>query len=46
MIKDVIANFAHDRNLPNFSRHNRLQNIRYLGRSARMSRVNTEFGPS
>jgi len=46
MIKDAIANFARDRNLPNFSSHNRLQNIPNLGSSARMSRVSTEFDPS
>jgi hypothetical protein len=40
---DAIANFARDGNLPNFSSHNRLQNIRNLGNSARMSRVRTEF---
>src|SRR5208283_4746335 len=34
-----------DRNLPNFSSRNRLQNIRNLGSSARMSRVGTEFDP-
>jgi len=30
MIKDAIANFARDRNLPSFSSPNRLQNIRNL----------------
>jgi hypothetical protein len=45
MIKDAIANFTRDRDLPNFSSHNRLQNIRNLGSSARMSRVGTEFDP-
>ena len=45
MIKDAIANFAGDRNLPNFSSHNRLQNIRNLGSFAGMSRVGTEFDP-
>jgi|HubBroStandDraft_3_1064219.scaffolds.fasta_scaffold745907_1 hypothetical protein len=42
---DAIANFARDRNLPNFSSRNRLQNIRNLGSSARMSRVGTKFDP-
>jgi hypothetical protein len=45
MIKDAIANITRDANLLGFSSHNRLQNIRDLGRSARMSRVGTEFEP-
>jgi len=45
MIKDASANFARDRNLPSFSAHNRLQNIRNLRSSARMSRFGTEFDP-
>ena len=34
MIKDAIANFARDGNLPNFSSHNSFQNVRNLGNSA------------
>ena len=45
MIKDAIANFARDRNLPNFSSLNRLQDIRNLGSSARVIRVGAEFDP-
>jgi len=43
MIKDAIANFARDGNLPNISRQNGLQDIRNLGSFARMSRVGAEF---
>jgi hypothetical protein len=43
MIKDANADITHDRDLPNFSRHNRHQNIRNLANYARMSRVYTEL---
>jgi hypothetical protein len=45
MIKDAIANFARDRNVPNFSSHNRRQNICNLGSSARTRRFGTQFDP-
>jgi hypothetical protein len=45
MIKDAIVNCARDRNFPSFAGHNRLQNIRNLGSSARMSRFGPEFDP-
>ena len=42
---DAIAKLMRDRNLPNFSSRNRLQNIHDLGSSARMSHIGTEFDP-
>jgi hypothetical protein len=42
-IMNGIANITHDRDLPNFSRHNRHKNICNLASYAQMSRVCTEL---